>query len=264
MSNAQKAVQAPRKPRRFSLRQAMFVLPNLFTLSSLFCGLFAITLAYQINAPKGLYRATLAIFFGAFFDMADGRIARLTKTQSQFGVQLDSLADLVTFGVAPAIIAHRWFVGELGLAGKLLAFAYVGCAALRLARFNVLAARAQGGPTDFIGMPVPLAAGILSASILCLQRHGTAFPQVSLATLAGVLLFLLSALMVSNIRYRAFKSLRLRGKTAMLVLALWLGFAVLAWAFGPAIAVLVFLGSYSLEGIAETCWRALMRSPQNS
>src|SRR4051794_37418047 len=98
----------------FDLRRAMFVLPNLFTLSSIFCGFYAFVLASGDPGPKQFYQASLAVFFGLFFDMADGRVARMTRTQSDFGVQLDSLADLITFGAAPAVIVHKWGLTTLG------------------------------------------------------------------------------------------------------------------------------------------------------
>src|SRR5689334_6823759 len=130
-----------RRRRKFDLQRAMFVLPNLFTVSSIFCGFYAITLCLDAPEPIHLYNAALAIFFGMFFDMADGRVARLTKTQSDFGVQLDSLADVVSFGVAPAVLLWRWALSSLGITGLVIGFIYVACGALRLARFNVLAAR---------------------------------------------------------------------------------------------------------------------------
>ncbi|MEZ4272854.1 MAG: CDP-alcohol phosphatidyltransferase family protein [Myxococcota bacterium] len=127
----------PRRRRiatRFNLGRALFVLPNLFTVSNIFCGFYAIVLICGEPGPEQFYRAGLAIFFGFFFDMADGRVARMTRTQSDFGVQLDSLSDMVTFGVAPALIVYRWGLSELGLWGIVVAFVYVACGALRLAR----------------------------------------------------------------------------------------------------------------------------------
>src|SRR5271156_4013796 len=124
------------------LRKAMFVLPNLFTVSSIFCGFFAMTLWAGGEERTGrFYQAALAILFAIFFDGFDGRVARLTKTQSEFGVQLDSLADLVSFGVAPALLLYKWALQPLGFWGLFLAFLFTACGALRLARFNVLAKR---------------------------------------------------------------------------------------------------------------------------
>src|SRR4051794_13204391 len=105
-------------------RKLMFVLPNLFTASSIFCGFYAITQCTTDATPRGLYLAALAIFFAIFFDGFDGRVARLTKTQSEFGVELDSLADVVSFGVAPALLMYRWALQPLGPLGLFLSFAF--------------------------------------------------------------------------------------------------------------------------------------------
>src|SRR5271165_1425679 len=123
------------------LDKLKFVLPNLFTVTSIFCGFYALTLCSGDPSPAQLYQAALAILFAMFFDGFDGRVARLTRTQSQFGVELDSLADVVSFGVVPAMLLYKWALAELGLLGLLVCFSFASCGALRLARFNVLAQR---------------------------------------------------------------------------------------------------------------------------
>src|SRR5258708_25141661 len=123
--------------KAMKLRKLMFVLPNLFTLSSIFCGFYAITLCAGEASPSQLYQAALAIFFAMFFDGFDGRVARLTKTQSDFGIELDSLADVISFGAAPALLVYKWALLPLGFVGVFLAFVFVACGALRLARFNL-------------------------------------------------------------------------------------------------------------------------------
>jgi CDP-diacylglycerol--serine O-phosphatidyltransferase len=133
-----RASERRRKPRP-NLRKLMFVLPNLFTVSSIFCGVYSITVSAGETGGDGFYRAAIAIFFGNFFDAFDGRVARLTRTQSEFGVELDSLADVVTFGVAPAILVYKWALASLGTLGIVICAAYAACGAIRLARFNVLA-----------------------------------------------------------------------------------------------------------------------------
>src|SRR5512137_1942227 len=125
------------------LRDLMFVLPNLFTVSSIFCGFYAMTLCTGEASPSQLYQAALAIFFAMFFDGFDGRVARLTKTQSQFGMELDSLADVISFGAAPGLLVYRWALQGMGLAGLVASFAFAACGALRLARFNVLALKSS-------------------------------------------------------------------------------------------------------------------------
>src|SRR5207248_5130694 len=127
-----------RKPRP-NLRKLMFDLPNQFTVSSIVCGVYSITLSAGESTGDNFYRAAVAIFFGSFFDAFDGRVARLTRTQSDFGVELDSLADVISFGVAPAILVYKWALSGLGIGGIAISSIYAACGALRLARFNVLA-----------------------------------------------------------------------------------------------------------------------------
>src|SRR3954465_12317604 len=128
-----------------NLRKTFFILPNLFTLSSVFCGFFAITQCAGEHSIDSLYQAAIAICFAFFFDLADGRVARLTKTQSALGMELDSLADVISFGAAPALLVYKWGLTRLGLAGVFIAFVYCGAGALRLARFNVLSMQKDSG-----------------------------------------------------------------------------------------------------------------------
>src|ERR1700688_4984761 len=118
-----------RRPRP-NLRKLMFVLPNLFTVSSIFCGVYSITLSAGEPTGDNFYRAAVAIFFGSFFDAFDGRVARLTRTQSEFGVELDSLADVISFGVAPALLLYKWALEPLGFWGLFLSFAFSACGAM--------------------------------------------------------------------------------------------------------------------------------------
>ena len=141
---------------QINLRKAMFVLPNLFTVSSILLGFYALTLCAGEATPLQLYQAALAIFFAMFFDAFDGRVARMTKTQSDFGVQLDSLADVISFGAAPALLVYKWALAPLGFLGFFVSFAFAACGALRLARFNVLAQRGDKGSSRFfVGLPDP-------------------------------------------------------------------------------------------------------------
>lgn len=235
---------------RFNLSKAMFVLPNLFTSASIFCGFYAIILASGLRGPTALHQATQAIFFAIFFDMADGRVARMTRTQSEFGVQLDSLADVISFGVAPAVIVYHWALRSLGFAGVLVAFAYIACGAMRLARFNVLAARTQNQSGNyFTGLPIPLAAGVLASLVMVHQRM--AAPVGTRATHILWLIVVLSYLMISNVRYRTFKNVKLNGLT---LIAFGLGMAsfvsVALW-IEPSVACLTFFSIYVVLGMLE-------------
>src|SRR2546422_6928555 len=166
--------RSPRRPRA-NLRKLMFVLPNLFTVSSIFCGVYSITLSAGEPSGDNFYRAAVAIFFGSFFDAFDGRVARLTQTQSEFGVELDSLADVITFGVAPAILVYKWALAGIGTPGIAICSIYAACGAIRLARFNVLAHAESGTQRYFVGLPIPLAAGMLVALGIALNDLDTPF-----------------------------------------------------------------------------------------
>lgn len=242
---------APQKRRRIrlNLSRAMFVLPNLFTLSSVFCGLYAIALISGTPGPAELSRACLAVFFGAFFDMADGRVARLTRTQSEFGMQLDSLADAVTFGVAPAMIVYKWGLSSLGMLGLVTAFIYLGCGLIRLARFNVLAQHEEGTSSFFTGVPIPLAAGML-ASVVMYHQQTLAEPAIKLTFVIG-LTVALGALMVSNVRYRNFKNVKATSLSMGILGCLLAGFIGLAIEVRASFAFMIYFSGYILFGLIE-------------
>lgn len=227
----------------------MFVLPNLFTVSSIFCGFYAITLCLDTPEPLHLYRAALAIFFGMFFDMFDGRVARLTKTQSEFGVQLDSLADVVSFGAAPAVLLYRWSLFELGFVGLFIGFVYVACGALRLARFNVLASREPGSSKHFVGLPIPLAAGTVVA--LVMSSYPFDNPVLGGARGVATVTFMLALLMVSGVRYRTFKDLKLSKKSVTIIFVLLLVLAALSAQVKPTFALTTLFLGYITLGLAE-------------
>ncbi len=240
----------PRGPRlTLNLRKAMFVLPNLFTVSSIFCGFYAMVSLSGDVTPRRLHESALAIFFGLFFDMADGRVARMTRTQSAFGVQLDSLADVIVFGAAPGVVLYRWTLGDLGLLGIFTGFVYASCGALRLARFNVLAARGSGSMKFFVGLPIPLAAGVMMSLCMVHQRPEPIF--VLPPTIVMAITFLVAYLMISNVRYRTFKDIKLSPISAGVFVALLTAFAVIAWALHPTFALLAFVSGYVAYGLLE-------------
>jgi len=234
------------------LRKLMFVLPNLFTVTSIFCGFYAMTLCAGEASPAHLYQAALAIFFAMFFDGFDGRVARLTRTQSQFGVELDSLADVGSFGLAPGLLVYKWALWNLGMLGIFISFAFAACGALRLARFNVLAQRNPhgGGSRFFVGLPIPLAAGVIVSLVIA---HGAQAPvgQVAVVPLAIVVAFL-SLLMVSTVRYRTFKDIRLSPRSASIFTVLCIGGVVIATRFNPAYLLVVYFSLYLALGLVES------------
>ena len=185
-----------KKNRKKDFRRGIYILPNIFTSLNIFCGFYAI-----ISAIDGKYiAAAIAIIIAVVFDILDGKIARATKTASKFGVEYDSLADLISFGLAPGLMIYLWALKPLGRIGWLAAFLFMTCGALRLARFN-----AQTGSISkyFIGLPIPAAAGMAATTVLFCHRFdiaGNANPVVIM-----VMLYMLAFLMVSTIKYNSFK-----------------------------------------------------------
>ncbi|MGI5865827.1 MAG: CDP-diacylglycerol--serine O-phosphatidyltransferase [Myxococcales bacterium] len=246
-------------------RKLMFVLPNLFTVSSIFCGFYSITLSAGNPSPKNLYTAAIAIFFAMFFDGFDGRVARLTKTQSDFGVELDSLADVMSFGLAPALLAYKWALHRLGFIGIVLAFAFATCGALRLARFNVMAHRRVPGSSKFFtGLPIPLAAGMIVAMVIA-HYHASLDPFEPGSPgliLVAVLVAFLALLMVSNVRYRTFKDVRLSKRSATVFFVVVLAGVVLATQMPPAFVLVAYFSAYLLLGLAESVVGLTRRATQ--
>lgn len=236
--------------RRFKLRNALFILPNAFTVSSIFCGMYAILHGLTGNTPESLYESAIAVFFACFFDTFDGRVARLTKTQSEFGVQLDSLADVISFGVAPALLVYKWALLPLGSIGFLGVFFYAACGAVRLARFNVMAARDNGSGEYFTGLPIPLAASVLIASLIAhiklFDGSVVKHPDWILA-----LVIIMGLLMVSTVPYWTFKNSKPDRQTAILGFILVLG----AWWFRLhypiSLGLVCLLGIYIIAGLAK-------------
>jgi CDP-diacylglycerol--serine O-phosphatidyltransferase len=252
-------------------RRVLSALPHAFTLGSLFCGFYAIAQSFHATGLDGLLRAALAILFGAFFDAFDGRIARITRTQSALGLHLDSLADVVTFGVAPAALVYNWGLDRLGVAGLCIAFVWVACGALRLARFNALSqdehepASASVSPVGqrrpgkyIVGLPIPAAASVIVSLVVLAQRTGTAHQWAGRWGLAAVVLAL-SYLMVSRIRFRSFKAVAWRSRRTAVTLVLILTLSVAVWIGLRGAYVFVFLLlAYIAIGLVEA---ALRRTP---
>lgn len=240
-------------------RKTYFLLPNLFTLAGLFCGFYAIAVSARLDAEgvgsDALYKASLAIFIGLFFDTADGRIARLTRTQSELGLHLDSLTDVVTFGVAPAFVVYRWGLEGLAGAGLFVAFLFVACGALRLARFNVISLRATHDDGDdkpskyMLGLPIPVAATVIIS--LVMGFHAIGISQITNHVLVGAMVVVLSYLMVSRVRFRSMKDLRLTKRTLAIVALLIMSAIVVAVRISQP-AVLIFLvACYITLGLVE-------------
>ena len=182
-----------------SMRKGIYILPNLFTTGSLFAGFYSMV-ATMNGAPNWEKTAAIWVLVSSIFDGLDGKVARLTGTSSKFGVEYDSLADLVAFGVAPGLLMYSWALKPFGRLGWLAAFLFVVCGALRLARFNVQVNTVES--KRFVGLPIPAAASMVSATVLFFNHFGWSFYKKP-AILC--LIYLLAFLMVSNFKYYSFK-----------------------------------------------------------
>ena len=221
------------------MRKGVYLLPNLLTTSALFSGFYAI-----VMSMNGRYEsAAIAIFVAMILDGLDGRVARMTNTQSDFGAEYDSLADMVSFGLAPSILMYAWVLSSMGKVGWLVAFVYTAAAALRLARFNT-----QVGVADkrfFQGLPSPTAAAILAGLVWVFEDYGLTATDVSWV-IAGLAL-IIGVLMVSNVRYHSFKDLDLHGRVPFVMALVVVSVLVLVTVQPPVILFLGFLG-YALSG----------------
>ena len=204
-----------------SPRKGIYLLPNLLTTGGLFAGFFAI-----VSSMNGRFEAAaVAIFIAMIFDGLDGRVARLTNTQSEFGAQYDSMSDMLSFGVAPALVAYNWGLADLGKFGWLAAFIFVACAALRLARFNANLSVTDG--RFFQGLASPAAAAIIAGMVWTGSIYEVDGDNIGY--LVGLITIITGLLMVSNFRYHSFKDLNWRDRVSFLtILCVVLVFVVIA------------------------------------
>jgi CDP-diacylglycerol---serine O-phosphatidyltransferase len=264
-------------PRHVGLRRGVYVLPTLFTVGNIFCGFWAVGEAFagQLgNASDHFRTAAILIFAAAFCDALDGRIARLTNSTSEFGEQYDSLCDVVSFGFAPAFLAWRWGLGDLGKWGFFAAFVFLICGSMRLARFNIMVHRVD--KRYFIGLPIPAGAGVVASIILWhpepitngMPSDGFAgnasfvdrFPwELGWAALVVVVAFL----MISTIRYRSFKDVDLkRRKSPIAILAIALVLALIA--AEPAIGLALGTTVYAASGPVARLFRRKRSTPPDA
>ena len=221
-------------------RRGIYLLPNLFTTSALFCGFYAIVAAINARYEP----AAIAMFVAMFLDGMDGRIARMTNTQSDFGEQYDSLSDLVSFGLAPALVMYQWSLYSLGKMGWVAAFVYAATTALRLARFNTQAATED--KRFFQGLPSPASAALLAGFIWLGAANGLNDGS-NLVAITFPLTLAAGVLMVSNIRYHSFKQFDLKGRVPFItILVLVLTLALIA--LRPSIVLFLLAFIYAISG----------------
>lgn len=234
-------------------QRGLALIPNLLTTMSLFCGFYA-----MISAINGEFVISAwAIIAAACFDGLDGRVARLTRTTSKFGLEYDSLSDLVAFGVAPGLLGYLWGLQDLGRLGWLAAFLYVATTALRLARFNAISHTASGSTRYFLGLPCPSAAGVVATAVLFSEHLGITGQAQHVGFI--LLVYVLSFLMISNVRYYSFKDIKWfeRHPFSSLVFIILLLIIV---ATEPRVTLFILGMVYGISGPASIFYRSLFRS----
>ena len=225
-------------------RRGVYLLPNLLTTGALFAGFYAIVAAMN----GGFAKAALAIYGAFILDILDGRVARWTRSESEFGAEYDSLSDMVAFGVAPALVAFTWALADLGQFGWGAAFIYAACAGLRLARFNT-----QGDNTSFTGLASPSAAAIIASTVWIWSENSAEISGFG-AVVVAILTTGVGLLMVSRFTYFSPKEVDLKGRVPFLTLvAAVLTFAIIL--VNPPLVLLTCFSVYALSGPAMYLWR---------
>jgi len=248
------------------MRKGIYILPNLITLSSMFSGFYSIIAS--LNADYE--RAAWAIMIASVFDVLDGWVARITHTATRFGIEIDSLSDVISFGVAPGVLVYTWTLSSFGKVGWLGAFFMVACAALRLARFNVQMSGAE--KKHFTGLPTPAAALVIATTVLAYGEVIETLEKWKLLTLADVMVkdywvlgltFLLAGLMVSNITYHSIKEANLKERRPFGILVLIVAFLALV-AYHPALVLFFVSVTYVAIGLIEALYGLLTRKKAQS
>lgn len=243
------------------MRKGIYILPNLITLSSMFAGFYSIVASFNGDFE----RAAWAILIASIFDVLDGWVARVTHTATRFGIEMDSLADVISFGVAPGILAYTWTLSSFGKIGWLGSFFLVACAALRLARFNVQMGSAE--KKHFTGLPTPASALVIATTVLAYEEIVGILERLNLVRLADAvvkdywvlaLTFLLAGLMVSNITYHSLKEANLKERRPFGILVVIAAFLAVV-AYHPALVLFLVSVSYVAVGIAEALYQLLRR-----
>jgi len=231
-------------------RRGIYLLPNLFTTAALFAGFYAIVQAMNLTFDL----AAIAIFYAMVLDALDGRVARLTRTQSAFGAEYDSLSDMVSFGAAPALVMYEWVLRDMGKLGWIAAFVYCVCTALRLARFNTMLDVAD--KRWFTGIPSPAAAALVAGFVFIVDDYNID-PLTIKWWAFGVTVFA-GLTMVSNLKYWSFKSINLK-KSVPFVAILLIAVAIALLSYQPAIVLFAGFVLYALSGYVVSGWQLLRR-----
>jgi len=231
-------------------RRGIYLLPNLFTTAALFAGFYAIVQAMNLTFDL----AAIAIFYAMVLDALDGRVARLTRTQSAFGAEYDSLSDMVSFGAAPALVMYEWVLRDMGKLGWIAAFVYCVCTALRLARFNTMLDVAD--KRWFTGIPSPAAAALVAGFVFIVDDYNVD-PLTIKWWAWGVTVFA-GLTMVSNLKYWSFKSINLK-KSVPFVAIFLIVIAIALLSYQPAIVLFAGFVAYAISGYLVSGWQWFRR-----
>jgi len=231
-------------------RRGIYLLPNLFTTAALFAGFYAIVQAMNLTFDL----AAIAIFYAMVLDALDGRVARLTRTQSAFGAEYDSLSDMVSFGAAPALVMYEWVLRDMGKLGWIAAFVYCVCTALRLARFNTMLDVAD--KRWFTGIPSPAAAALVAGFVFIVDDYN--IDPLTIKWWAFCVTVFAGLTMVSNLKYWSFKSINLK-KSVPFVAILLIAVAIALLSYQPAIVLFAGFVLYALSGYVVSGWQLLRR-----
>jgi CDP-diacylglycerol--serine O-phosphatidyltransferase len=231
-------------------RRGIYILPNLFTTAALFAGFYAIVQAMNLNFDQ----AAIAIFVAMVLDSLDGRVARLTKTQSAFGAEYDSLADMVSFGAAPALVMYEWVLRDMGKLGWIAAFVYCAGAALRLARFNTMLDVAD--KRWFTGIPSPAAAALVAGCVWIVDDYN--IEPETIRWWAWFITVFAGLTMVSNLKYYSFKSINLRKSVPFFAVLLFV-VALALLAYQPPLVLFGGFVGYAISGYVVSGWRLVRR-----
>lgn len=222
-------------------RRGIYILPNLFTTLAMFAGFYSI-----VSAMNNRFEAAaIGIFVAMILDGMDGRIARLTNTQTDFGVQYDSLSDMVSFGLAPALVIYEWSLAGMGKVGWLGAFLFAAATALRLARFNTQASSAD--KRYFQGLPSPAAAAVIAGMVWSIDSHGALYDGTTIFYFTFPVTVVAGLLMVSNIRYHSFKQFDLKGKVPFVSVFIFILVLILI-ASEPPLVLFSVASLYAISG----------------
>ncbi len=248
------------------MRKGVYILPSLITMLSMFSGFYAIVAALNSDYEQ----AAWAIMIASVFDVLDGWVARLTHTATRFGIEIDSLSDVIAFGVAPGLLVYTWTLSSFGKVGWLGAFFLVACAALRLARFNVQMGSAE--KKHFTGLPTPAAALTIATTVLAYDEFIQILENLRLTSLADLvgkdywvlaMTFLLAGLMVSNITYHSLKEANLKERRPFGILVGTAAFLAVV-AYHPALVRLLVSMLYVGAGLADALYGLLRSKPKDA